>query len=878
MTFASIFIENDPAGLADAEQWLGTNIAHIQLHTGSADWRDWLTSQDWIASQFAGTGVDIMWSVPLIPWGASLAKAASGSYDQKYLAMAQQMLANDTGSSEIYVRVGWEFNGDGWNSSSAVGQPDNYIKAYQNFVDMFRSVSDRFVFEWCPNIGPNDMNPETAYPGDAYVDVIGIDMYYDVQWDSTDPQKAFDWFVNEPYGLQWQQDFAAAHGKPTAISEWGINSDAPEFVDLVNQWAEQNGMLYTNYWNSDQAFQGKLSDGQYAAAANEFKLLLADNFGLAGDVMSFLAVDPLNVDTATVPVLLNGTSGDDVLRGQSAADTLTGGDGNDTYYVDFAGEQIREWYHSGLGGYDRVYASVDYTLSANIEELTLTGTANLNGTGNENANHLIGNTGDNILDGGDNNDTLDGGAGDDLLLGGTGNDILNGDGGNDILDGGTGSDIMSGGAGNDSYYVDLSSDQVIEGISGGTDTVISQINYTLGANVENLVLAGAASTGSGNGLNNIITGNALINWLYGYAGDDTIYGGDGNDRIFGGDGNDRLYGEAGQNTIRGENGDDLLVAGNQGDNLDGGAGNDTLIGGDGADVLTGGTGSDMMDGGKGDDVYYVDAVSDQVTESYSGATGGQDRVFSSSSWSLPVNVEELWLTGSANISATGNNDDNRIVGNSGNNILTGLDGNDYLDGGAGDDYLNGGAGNDTLAARDGNDILNGGTGADLMYGGDGNDCYIVDSSSDTVVEYYHNGLGGIDTVQSSDHYTLGDNVENLTLIGSGNLRGTGNALDNIIQGNNANNVIDGGAGNDVLTGGGGNDIFRFATGFGHDRITDFSAGDSLDLSALLNSGVSLSVSSYGGNTYISAGANTIELTGIAPSHLQQTSTGFDYLI
>lgn len=880
MTFSSIYIENNVSGIADAEAWLGSKVQTIQLHTGTSGWGDWLSSQNWIAGQFAQSDVNIMWSIPLIPWGANLADAAAGAYSDNYLAMANQMLANNAGSDQIYVRLGWEFNGAGWNSSSAVGQPDNYVKAYQQFVDTFRSVSDKFVFEWTPNIGATDMNPELAYPGDDYVDVIGIDFYYNNAWDNPDGKQAFDWFVREPFGLQWQQDFAAAHGKPTAIAEWGLNSDSPEFVTLVNAWASDHNMLYTNYWESDAAFQGKLGDGQYPAAADAFKALFGD--GLTADMAQTLATlyPSLEKSFLAAPIYMtDGTAGNDVLRGAGETDLLTGGDGNDTYYIDYSGQTIREWARSGLGGHDKVVASVSYALAANVEDLALTGTADLNGTGNDEKNRITGNSGNNILNGGGNDDILDGGAGNDVLLGGSGSDRLNGGLGDDILDGGTGSDTMSGGQGNDIYYVDLSTDKVIELAGEGIDTVYSKADHVLSSNVENLTLLGSATYGKGNELNNVIIGNDSINWLYGYAGNDTLYGGGGNDRLYGGDGDDILYGEAGQNTLYGENGNDRLYAGNDGDALYGGAGNDTLIGGEGNDILDGGTGNDILDGGRGDDVYYVNSGSDQVSESLAGALGGNDRVFASTSYTLSANIEELWLTGTLNLNGTGNALNNRLVGNDGNNILNGNDGDDYLDGGLGNDILNGGAGNDQLMGREGNDTLNGGAGADTLYGGDGDDLYIVDNIGDTVIEYYRSGMGGNDTVQASVNYTLGDHVENLTLTGSGALRGTGNALANIIKGNGGANVLDGGAGDDILTGGAGGDSFLFRAGSGHDTITDFGAGDRIDVSALLSLGKTAMLSAHDGNSYISFDTgDSIALLGVGIEHLRATASGYDFVI
>ena len=150
-----------------------------------------------------------------------------------------------------------------------------------------------------------------------------------------------------------------------------------------------------------------------------------------------------------------------------------------------------------------------------------------------------------------------------------------------------------------------------------------------------------------------------------------------------------------------------------------------------------------------------------------------------------------------------------IDGGNGNDVITAGAGIDSLIGGAGNDTLNGGAGNDTLDGGANNDTLDGGTGVDVLTGGAGNDTYVVDDIGDSVVEA---AGGGTDLVRSSLTWTLAANVENLTLIGSGAIDGTGNTLANVITGNTAGNRLDGGAGNDTLNGGAGNDTLDGGAG------------------------------------------------------------------
>jgi Ca2+-binding RTX toxin-like protein len=188
--------------------------------------------------------------------------------------------------------------------------------------------------------------------------------------------------------------------------------------------------------------------------------------------------------------VLSGLDGNDTLDGGTGADTLIGGIGNDVYVIDNAGDVVTELAAEGT---DRVVSSISYVLGGNLENLSLTGGAPRNGTGNSLNNVITGNAGANTLDGA------------------------------------AGSDTMRGGAGNDAYVVDNAGDVVTEFIGEGTDTVRSGINYTLGAHVENLELTGSATRGTGNVLNNILTGNGLGNTLLGGDGHDTLIGRGGSD-------------------------------------------------------------------------------------------------------------------------------------------------------------------------------------------------------------------------------------------------------------------------------------------------------------------------------------------------------------
>ncbi|EPR18895.1 calcium-binding protein [Sphingobium indicum IP26] len=342
-------------------------------------------------------------------------------------------------------------------------------------------------------------------------------------------------------------------------------------------------------------------------------------------------ISPTTAVLAYQTTALNDTiyalAGNDVIDGGAGADYMDGGAGNDSFYVDtwsddgFAGNDDQVIELAG-GGSDLVYASVSYRLAANVEKLTLTGAAAINGMGNELTNTITGNDAANMLSGGlgadilygmggadalyggDDNDTLFGGDGDDMLVGGLGDDYL---------DGGAGADSMTGGLGNDSYIVDSWSDDgnsanddlIVELAGEGTDQVSASVSYKMAAEIEKLVLTGTDSIdGIGNDIANTMTGNS---------GNNGLWGGLGNDTLLGNGGDDRLYGEDGQDSLDGGAGNDLLDGGAAGDTLKGGAGSDMLIGGAGKDTLTGGAEADVFVFNRGDTTLNT-ASYDRITD------------------------------------------------------------------------------------------------------------------------------------------------------------------------------------------------------------------------------------------------------------------------
>jgi Ca2+-binding RTX toxin-like protein len=629
---------------------------------------------------------------------------------------------------------------------------------------------------------------------------------------------------------------------------------------------------------------------------------------------------------------IDGGLGNDTLDGGAGDDTLIGGLGNDTYVVDSALDVVTENPGEGTDTISSSTISLDLASYPNFENILLTGSAAIDGTGDANVNVITGNSGVNSLDGGDGNDTLDGGGGDDSVTGnlgddsiiggagndtlfgdvgndsisgGTGNDTLLGDVGNDTLsggsgndtldgsvgtdtmdggtgddtlDGGAGDDTMQGGFGNDTFIIDSLLDVIND--TDGNDTIFTPFDYTANSIIENIVLTGAATTATGNALNNALTGNTLDNTLIGLAGNDTLDGGVGNDTMDGGVGNDTFFVDSAGDVLIDAGGVDtvesaitytlgaayenLTLTGSA--NIDG-TGNalvNIIIGNSGDNTLNGGAGSDTMSGGDGNDTYLIDRPSEILTENAGAIAGTADTVIVSFNWTLGDNFENLTLTGS-NFAGTGNALDNIITGNVAGNALNGMAGADTLIGGLGsdtyfvDDALDvvielPGQGLDTiksyvdytlaanvetlqllapghtatgnaldpthmftLMGTGGNDTLDDGGGLANMIAGGGNDTFVVSNAADKLSDG-----GGVDLVMSSVNWTLVVGFENLTLTG-GAISGTGNAGNNIITGNANANFLDSGLGFDTLIGGDGNDTYIVRTAA--DVITETGVAD-----------------------------------------------------
>ena len=280
----------DPQSADRFETWLGRksdfNVEFL-TETAYTDYvgadgkkiTDALVHSGWLPPLWAAAHRperNMLFSIPLATkQDRSLANVAAGQYDAIYRNIAKNIASS---YPHAIIRIGWEFNGD-WYAWSAAGRTQDYINAFRRVSGIFKSVSRDFTIDWCPAHGFSAKFPaDQAYPGDDVVDVIGLDLYNDYRWGDykKDPIKRWEWLKTFNHGLLWQQQFAAAHGKPMSLPEWGVNQDDPYFIEQMHGWITTHNFAYAAYWNSNSAFAGALSNNQYPNAAAAYKRLFGD--------------------------------------------------------------------------------------------------------------------------------------------------------------------------------------------------------------------------------------------------------------------------------------------------------------------------------------------------------------------------------------------------------------------------------------------------------------------------------------------------------------------------------------------------------------------------------------------------------------------------
>jgi trimeric autotransporter adhesin len=913
---SDVIVENSSEGTdlaqASVSYTLGSNVENLTL-TGSANINGTGNGQDNIITGNSGNNT--------LEGGSGTDTLVGGTGNDTYTVdtTADVITENSSeGSDTVSSSVTF--------SLASISNVENLILTGSSSLDGTGNSLDNIITS---NTGVDTLNGGTG--NDTYVVNNASDVIVENSSEGTDTVQA---------GMSWTLGSNIENLALTGSSNINATGNSLDNVITSNSGVD----TLTGGTGNDTYIVNNASDVIVESSSEGTDVIISSvNYTLSANVETLVL-------TGSSSLTITGNSLDNIITSNTAADTLTGSTGNDTYVVNNASDVIVE---NASEGTDLVQSSVTYTLAANAENLTLTGSSSINGTGNSLDNIITGNSGNNLLDGGAGIDTLIGGTGDDSYVVDTTTDVItenssegtdtvqssvgytlgsnlenltltgssniNGTGNslNNVLTSNSGVNTLTGGTGNDTYVVSNASDVIVENSSEGTDTVQSGVTFSLASigDVENLTLTGSSNiNGTGNSLDNIITGNSGNNTLDGGSGTDTLIGGTGNDSYVVDTTTDVITENAseGTDTIQssvtytlGSNLENLTLTGSSSINGIGNSLNNVLTSNSGVNTLTGGTGNDT---------YVVSNASDVVVES---ASEGTDTVQSSVSWTLGTNVENLTLTGSSNINATGNSAVNVVTGNSGNNSLDGGSGADTMSGGAGNDTyfvdntgdvinenasegtdavqssvtytlsdnvesltLTGssslaGAGNgqdNIITGNSGSNTLDGGGGVDTLIGGTGNDTYMVDNTGDVVTE---NASEGTDLVESAVTYTLGANVENLTLTGVtntgyANIDGTGNSLNNVITGNSGDNTLDGGAGVDTLIGGAGDDSYIVDTTT--DVITESNGGGADSV----QSSVTYTLGSYLDNLTLT-GSSNLNGTGNSLDNILTSNTGVDTL-
>jgi Glycosyl hydrolase family 26 len=243
------------------ESALGRRVDISEVFAGGSDWQYMDSSNPDVAGSVAW--LLNMWppdrklevSLYLLPTSRkskdySLEEAAAGAYDGHYRHAAQLLAARDP---NLIIRTGWEMNGN-WMAWSACPDRLAYVRAFQDFVRVVRSVSTNFRIDWTPNIGEQNCAPDTAYPGDTYVDIVGEDIYeFHKFYSGRNSAQVWADDYNGPYGVKWWLEFARQHHKSISIPEWGTDVDDGYFVGQMIHLIKTNKVLYQSAWDLQSA-------------------------------------------------------------------------------------------------------------------------------------------------------------------------------------------------------------------------------------------------------------------------------------------------------------------------------------------------------------------------------------------------------------------------------------------------------------------------------------------------------------------------------------------------------------------------------------------------------------------------------------------------
>lgn len=259
--------------------WFGRKPDFMLDFFAADSWTSMLSDANWTVGCWSNQKANVVFSIPMLPSGSTLAAGAAGDFDKYFVQMAQLLV--NKGYGDAIIRLGWEFNG-GWYPWAAAKDPENWVKYWRRIVTTMRAVPGAdFLFDWCSTMGWQQLPTDKVYPGDEYVDIIGQDTYNQSWTAGVSVEQRWSEILNQQFGLNWLVKFARLHGKPISIPEWGTGvrpdghggGDDPYFVTQMIKWIKAHKPLYHSYWDfAAKDYNAKLSNGGQPLSAKAFTL------------------------------------------------------------------------------------------------------------------------------------------------------------------------------------------------------------------------------------------------------------------------------------------------------------------------------------------------------------------------------------------------------------------------------------------------------------------------------------------------------------------------------------------------------------------------------------------------------------------------------
>lgn len=275
-----------PERITEYEKWLGKPVSYNVDFVGRApanSTNPWskIDNPAWWCNQSKKVSAKLVLSTAMLPTtNFTLAAGAKGAYNSHWQKFGNVMV--NSGCATAIIRLGWEFNGK-FFPWAAGGKEASYAAYWRQIVDTLRKVpGQQFLFDWCPLAGNTNANVEAAYPGDNYVDIIGLDAYdtATAALASAAPAKRWEHQLNRPYGLNWHAKFSATHNKPMSFPEWGLTvrvkdnlggGDNPSYITKSWEWITSHRFAYASYFEYDaNDANHRLMTTQFPKSSAEF--------------------------------------------------------------------------------------------------------------------------------------------------------------------------------------------------------------------------------------------------------------------------------------------------------------------------------------------------------------------------------------------------------------------------------------------------------------------------------------------------------------------------------------------------------------------------------------------------------------------------------